>query len=295
MAAEAHTPPPPLAFSEAACDEFDPQFHSWILVPTDDDPNLTSPTTGGPNLMFAASGRIMDTTLTTSTSSLAEPQSSPPQQLLGVETPPPPLPPASSSCMEGPLPAAGGEEAQETQAATPATPSPLQQREAPPAPEEFPQAHASPCILRESIGGPEGEAIAALAVSELLDPKNALTLSPLPPSSADILTTSEIGGKWVPRFAGREESEDAASCLSDEDDDCCALDALRDLGWAWGRPLAILTLLVASHTAVLLIGMHVGRQMNGSTGRGVASGQDAFLTRRFSSGASGIHARLCNA
>ena len=53
----------------------------------------------------------------------------------------------------------------------------------------------------------------------------------------------------------------------------------------WGRPLAFFAALLASHVGVLLLGMYLGSKQH----------EHAYFARRFSSGASGYHSRLCMA
>uniref|UniRef100_A0A6T0AUV6 Uncharacterized protein n=2 Tax=Chrysotila carterae TaxID=13221 RepID=A0A6T0AUV6_CHRCT len=61
---------------------------------------------------------------------------------------------------------------------------------------------------------------------------------------------------------------------------------LRRSGWR--TPLTVVAMLIASHTAAVLVGVLLGRQQNV-----VIAEQGAMLARRFSSGADGMHARLC--
>ena len=74
-------------------------------------------------------------------------------------------------------------------------------------------------------------------------------------------------------------------------------DDLDDVDWAnpnslWGKPLAMVAVLIASHAAVLLFGVVIGRRLSEAASV-CPSGTCSNLTRRFSSGATGMHARLC--
>ena len=64
---------------------------------------------------------------------------------------------------------------------------------------------------------------------------------------------------------------------------------------AWGRPLTLAAVLIASHAVALLVGVALGRHLEQQWKASSQTCGDAFLTRRFSSGAGGQHARLCNA
>jgi len=61
----------------------------------------------------------------------------------------------------------------------------------------------------------------------------------------------------------------------------------------WGRPLAVVAVLLASHAAALLLGIMIGRHHTSSSESILVHG--ATLARRFSSGPFGTHARLCMA
>mmetsp|Transcript_27315 Transcript_27315/g.45552 ORF Transcript_27315/g.45552 Transcript_27315/m.45552 type:complete len:223 (-) Transcript_27315:392-1060(-) len=60
----------------------------------------------------------------------------------------------------------------------------------------------------------------------------------------------------------------------------------------WGRPLATIAVLIASHAVALVIGMVIGRHTHTSPVPAANEGGE-MLARRFSSGATGYHARLC--
>ena len=256
--------------SSSVLTEFSPEAHSWILVPTHEDAPA-SPTTGGVSLVLAELGAAVDTA----------------SQISAAEA------------------------VDDAPAAEPAAPSTVLL----PAPNET----SSPCMLRE-VDSPEGEAVAALAVSELLDPRfmaTQLAPPPTPPLSdsdascdtpASLLTSScearKLGAlAFPPRLLFASSNEPSGKRQSaaegdespdvdtddDDDDDDDALDALAAFGRAWAKPIAIVAVLIASHAVVLMIGVHLGKQMTPQPRN------DVYLTRRFSSGASGAHARLCMA
>ena len=60
----------------------------------------------------------------------------------------------------------------------------------------------------------------------------------------------------------------------------------------WGRPLALVAVLLASHAAALLLGAVLGAKHQAACQSSYAGGGDMCLTRRFSSGPYGTHARL---
>jgi len=63
---------------------------------------------------------------------------------------------------------------------------------------------------------------------------------------------------------------------------------------SWRGTLTLASVLLASHTAVLLIGMIIGRQQSAALSEAEqAAIQSVTFARRFSSGADGVHARLC--
>ena len=170
---------------------FCPEEWSWILVPSDNFP--LSPTTSGVALVNATGER-----LDTSTVAAVEPpsmeagssgshvedsmgrESSHPFGFVGTATS------SMSGSTEGiavqlstaeaersiNVPHAESNTAIATHPVHPASPP----RVPSPLPESVP---SSPCVLRESIDSPEGEAVAALAISELLDPQCTLSQQPL--------------------------------------------------------------------------------------------------------------------
>ena len=68
---------------------------------------------------------------------------------------------------------------------------------------------------------------------------------------------------------------------------------------AWGRPLALVTAMLASHAAMLLLGIAIGRRIASVTDASPAgfnvTSSACGLSRRFSSGPGGMHSRLCYA
>jgi hypothetical protein len=85
--------------------------------------------------------------------------------------------------------------------------------------------------------------------------------------------------------------------VSDEEEEYDSLSTALGMWWGpappslvpWGRPLAIVAVLLASHAAVLLLGVAIGRQQHATAS---TQSTEPMLIRRFSSGPTGVHARL---
>jgi hypothetical protein len=85
--------------------------------------------------------------------------------------------------------------------------------------------------------------------------------------------------------------------VSDDEEEYDSLDTALGMWWGpaptslvpWGRPLAIVAVLLASHAAVLLLGVAIGRQQHATAS---TQSTEPMLIRRFSSGPTGVHARL---
>ena len=174
-----------------------------------------------------------------------------------------------------------------------------------------------PSNLQEPMGGPKAEAeeTSSLAVSELLDPGDNIPLSSedLPASAPPTLThelrnlcalgfplerlsNESEGTKWAPWLPHEHDKEDdARSDSSDEN----LIDTLRELTRTWGKPIVFMAVLVASHTAALLLGMRIGKLLTTTPSsmatESMCSIKDPFLARRFSSSALGQQARVCAA
>jgi len=95
---------------------------------------------------------------------------------------------------------------------------------------------------------------------------------------------------------------EGGTSATEDDDDAESDDLLDDLfeplvcwGQTWARPLAIVAVLVASHAACILLGVALGKAAQSKEVSCAAAAEGAYLTRRFSSGAGGTHARLCMA
>lgn len=182
----------------------------------------------------------------------------------------------------------------------------------------------------------EGEAIAALAVSEILSNEWPTTSHTTPSASAPFVSSADaanlpppppslgvslarrlgalafpttLGGAKEGKGAGERPACAGGDYFGNVPDDAYSeagddgLDLLGLLfppsawGGSWSRPLAIAAVLLASHAAALMVGIAIGRQLqlcsSAHSSAAAASAQDVYLTRRFSSGASGQHARLC--
>lgn len=188
---------------------------------------------------------------------------------------------------------------------------------------------ASPTMMRET-----GDIVATLAVSEILSAESQwplplsltsplqpqpLTCSdasydePSPPSHPVSADSARAEARKLGALAFPPIAADAApakgSCAADappaaaeeESDSESDTDLLDDILeplvpclQAWVRPLALVAVLVASHAACLLIGVALGKAQS-SQSSCAAAAEGAYLTRRFSSGPSGTHARLCMA
>jgi hypothetical protein len=255
--------------SSSTPDLFSPEHHSWILVP--DHVPEGPPAAGNSEGTHALTG-------------VSRPSSVPPGELdeSGVSHPSPPD-----------------------------RPSHLALHSPPPLHENAPAgAEASPA-LGESILK-EGEAIAALAVSEILS--NEWPTGPAPPPlTSSPLANSEsaeqpfafpsmLDGAEKPSHDDNEKSCD--ECSASEEEDFPYFDACF-LPWIdfeiftqsafWRRPLTIAAVLIASHVAALVVGVAVGKHLQLCHTSAAAEADGVYLTRRFSSGAAGQHARLCNA
>ena len=272
--APAPVPPAPVTTDEPAClsgmpsssslaDSFSPEAHSWIMVPEHMDATPPTPTHEGNEPLPALAGT------------------------------------------EDGVVAATADEALDPSAAPPTTAS----------------TPASPNMLRET-----GDIVAALAVSEILSAESAwpLPLSqtspplpslcdasygepPLTPFARDAREARRLGALAFPPAAGKEDGgklqDGFNACVMDADEgdtesEPDAIDELLDplvcWGQAWARPLALVAVLFASHAACLLIGVALGKaQSKEASAASAPETSSAFLTRRFSSGAGGTHARLC--
>jgi len=186
--------------------------------------------------------------------------------------------------------------------------APPTQQSAPPSP----LPSSSPRVMSESLLR-EGENVAALAVSEILSPECPLpaaaqprstaasdasfdgSCAEKPPAPTELSTPRKLGLLSFPPVLDALPPAKAPS----EDDAAADDDAMELAVWwqgspaislcPWGRPLALVAVLLASHAAVLLLGVVIGRQQQAAS---ADRGGDAMLIRRFSSGPQGIHARL---
>ena len=173
-------------------------------------------------------------------------------------------------------------------------------------PSRLPSPHLSGSIL-----GKEGEAVAGLAVSEILSSQCVLpaSLAHVPNVALSDATLDTPPG--APESAGRKRPANhsppmirgkKAAAMDDgvpqqyppaddlEDDD----GILLDLG-VWGRPLTIAAVLLVSHAAAVLIGVALGQRQSSSPSGSAPSVDTAQLSRsRYSSNASGVHARFCD-
>lgn len=182
---------------------------------------------------------------------------------------------------------------------------------------------ASPTMLRET-----GDIVASLAVSEILSAESAwpLPLSqtspPLPLSCCDASydeptasttyaseraaearklgalayppTDSQMGGCKAPGKVGQEGLTSSGTVGSETESEADMLDLIDPLLCSlqtWARPLALVAVLVASHAACILLGVALGKAQSKEASLTMDSAPQ--LARRFSSGASGTHARLC--
>ena len=157
----------------------------------------------------------------------------------------------------------------------------------------------------------DGESVAELAVSQILIPDALIGISPacgpslsassashdadplkggISPDNARISTPRKLG--ILPAVS---RSVHCGIC-TDEDSGNDAFFNLADwLDYSqmlhsriWSRPFALIAILLASHSAVLLLGVMVGRHQTAAAGYAA----EATLVRRFSSGPYGTHARL---
>ena len=96
--------------------------------------------------------------------------------------------------------------------------------------------------------------------------------------------------------AGFGAFAETTSEADDTESEPDAIDELLDplVCWsqAWARPLALVAVLLASHAACVLLGVALGKAQS-KCSADAAPESSAYLTRRFSSGAAGTHARLC--
>lgn len=140
---------------------------------------------------------------------------------------------------------------------------------------------------------------------------NALTAIMLGRNYAADAVLDGAGGDLLPPLSLPTPLSDEPPPLSDEcscpsempaalsefvDDDAVDIDKW-DPRSAWGKPLAVVAVLIASHAAVLLLGVVIGRRLadSATSVSSSASSQTptCSLPRRFSSGATGMHSRLC--
>lgn len=118
-----------------------------------------------------------------------------------------------------------------------------------------------------------------------------LGVLPFPPCTAT--TSATTGGAASPASSKRKRAADDESSDGEADDAPFDVDLWcggpSSLGvYPWGRPLALVAVLLASHAAVLLLGVAIGRQQQAYAGHSA----EPMLIRRFSSGPQGTHARL---
>lgn len=163
----------------------------------------------------------------------------------------------------------------------------------------------------------EDELISALAVSEVLASTWPL---PLTTSSGMMVKAAGAACDASDAAAGEAEGQLAASCGADRapvsfdlgpldlDPVFCSAPAKQLLldGGAlekarqqlFRRPLVMMAVLIASHAAALLIGVYIGQQLSAPPAPEESTatfGNGTYLARRFSSGPTGMHARLCAA
>lgn len=185
-------------------------------------------------------------------------------------------------------------------------------------------APASPNMLQEA----GGDLVAGLAVSEILSAESAWPLpvasttppplpslcdasydepppAPLAGEAREAREARRLGALAFPPPNGKELIQDGKASVSsgatadaeDTESEADAIDELLDplvcWGQAWARPLALVAVILASHAACLLLGVAIGKATARSDAGGHAAVNDTYLTRRFSSGATGAHARLC--
>jgi len=272
------TPPSPASPSctSTPIDGFNPSMHSWILVPE-------------------------------------------PNEALTGSTETNPLPPDAPPTAEPPT--AGEEdvgEAVSSSAASDNTSPPF----SPPLSPVLPTTRPNPPLPAPVLPPPvmsnslleEGEAVAALMISEILCGAWPTCTSALPSpsiasparlrraasggsdrivSSPTELVRSGSGSseeQWV-RAPSYGECAHEPGCTPLDDD---ARNAhCKSPAWAryiGAQPLAIVAVLIASHAAAFLLGLAVGR---GGPSTERRSAPDCMLARRFSSGPYGYHARMC--
>ena len=122
-----------------------------------------------------------------------------------------------------------------------------------------------------------------LSSSELLTPSWPLGL---PRPCADALGGLGRDERIARVICYGGDAADSTTDGSSHESDCDCSVPLSSLG-SFGRPLAILVALIASHFGVLVLGMYLGgRQQNAEL---------TCLLRRFSSGPSGWQGRICAA
>jgi len=166
--------------------------------------------------------------------------------------------------------------------------SPLTRPSASPGAASLPVATLSNSLLEE------GEAVAALAVSELLGSQWPLitTTLPSPPCLSPPISRrcdSDSGG--APSVGSSED----APCERAERQEGTGSRLQRVSTWGQylsSQPMTVVVVLLASHAAALLLGLAIGR---GRAGVAPSPAAEYMLQRRFSSGPYGMHARLCSA
>ena len=266
-AAVPSAPPSPLGSSSALSD-FNPVGHSWIMVSPEavDVPSAEMPADALP----LAVGEATDA----------------PEPEPGEEDAVPPLPPIASSTPASPnmLRETGDIVASlavsEILSAESQWPLPLSQTSPPLAPLTCSDAsYDEPAHLPYA----ENRACEARKLGALAFP---------PPHCKDLSDSTKEG--CCSSVGGRTAASEVASDAESEAD---AIDELLDplvcWGQNWARPLALVAVLLASHAACLLLGVAIGKAQSKVEASSAAG--DVYLARRFSSGGSGTHARLCMA
>lgn len=256
--------------------EFNPALHSWILVPENEE--ALAPSTPGTPLVRAVETPLATNGVDSLTIASGE----------GEDDGTAALPEAVANSVSPPL-------------------SPVISHRSPPnCWSGLPSMTLSNSLMEE------GEAVAAMVMTEILSgafqissPSNGdsspLTLrlvrdigDELPlcraasSVSEDILYTDCVDSNLTETHcSGRSRGPSYTSCEGD------GMILSRPLTWARyisAQPLALVAVLIASHAAALFLGLAIGR---GTPGQERRIPTEYILTRRFSSGPYGYHARLC--
>lgn len=262
-------PPPPIgeeeptampsSTSSSTLTEFSPEAHSWILVP--DSPNAAPAVLGSTTPLLAAVVEGMTATATSV-------EDTTPTQTL---SPDPHSPTQLRESLTHELAVS------EILSAESQWPLPLSQTAAP-----TPPLTSSDASYQEPSP--------ALYFNETHQWRKLNHLAFVPPAGdahcGKVAFDGGLFGGLPASLGGAADNEDAASDGGSE------LDALVCLPWGpWAKPLTVIAVLLASHAAVFAVGVALGRQQDKSS----AVATEGCLTRRFSSGAGGMHSRLCMA